>query len=237
MNQILMFRYLCSTFLLLMVLVSKTTTQGRVRCSPSGIQIAADILGLLDPKYQGRESTQHEFNASVDFSSFLLEGDYGWGSIKWKGYDKTTGNGSSYTSNGQYFRIGLNYNLLRDMAGKDLAFLGFRYARSYFEDRLVSKVSYDSRGPIKNVNFLIDSEQDDVTARWLEAVAGLKVKVWKMLYVGGTIRYKFGLRFDRAGYHIPYEVLGWGLNGSRGFGLNLYVSLYIPFTRHAMHLV
>jgi Domain of unknown function (DUF6048) len=233
MTQLLTFRYLCSLFLCLGMIVSSTPVWAKVPYLPTGIQVCMDVLCPFYYKYYEREGNQYEFNTAVDFASLILEGDYGWGDIKWEGHSKATNNKSSYASKGQYFRIGLNYNLLQDTPSKNLAFLGLRYAKSFFEDHLVSKVSYDSAGLVRNEGDLINEKQGNVTARWFEAVAGVKVKVWKILYVGGTIRYKFGLRFDEANSHTPYDVLGWGLSDGRPFGVNIYLSLRIPFVRDA----
>ena len=113
-----------------------------------------------------------------------------------------------------------------------MTFLGFQYAWSFFKDHLNSKVCYDSAGPIRKEGDLVNDKQSNVTARWLEVVAGASVKVWRLLYVGGTIRYKFYLRFSRVGSYIPYDVPGWGLNrGGESFGANFYLSLRIPFVR------
>jgi hypothetical protein len=187
--------------------------------------------------YYGRVGTQYEYNASIDFASFILEGDYGHGSIKWKGHNEETSTKSAYVSNGHYFRVGLSYNLLQDTPDKNMAFLGVRYAKSFFKDHLVSKVLYHNgrRGdaPIEG-GPTINSKQDNVKARWFEAVAGVRVKIWKLLYAGGAIRYKFGLDLDGAHAHIPYDVLGWGLNNDASFGFSLYLSLRIPFVRDTL---
>ncbi|MFM2428405.1 MAG: hypothetical protein RL012_289 [Bacteroidota bacterium] len=229
MTQILTFRYICSVFLCLGMLASSLPTRAKTRYWPTGIQLGMDVFRPFQYKYYGRQGTPYELNTSIDFARCILEGDYGWGSIHWKGCSEKTSTSSYYASDGQYFRVGLNYNFLQDTPNKNMAFLGFRYARSFFQDHLVSKVSYDSRGPIKNQDISIDSKQHNVKARWFEAVAGVKVKVWKLLYAGGTMRYKFGLRIDQANCHTPYDVLGWGLNDDEPFGFNLYLSLHIPF--------
>jgi hypothetical protein len=83
-------------------------------------------------------------------------------------------------------------------------------------------------------NHPIDNKQDNVMARWFEAVAGVRVKMWKMLYVGGAFRYKFGLHFDGANAYVPYDVLGWGLSNGEPFGFNIYLSLRIPFVRDTL---
>jgi hypothetical protein len=159
----------------------------------------------------------------------MLEGDYGFGAIQWEGTDKrATKTKSKYRSSGKYFRVGLNYNLLKDTPDKNAAFLGVRYAMSFFDDWLTSKISYDSKGVIDN-GAAVSEHQKGVSANWLEAVAGVKVKVWRFLYVGGTVRYKFWLGMDRADRCRPYDILGWGLNEEQRFGFSYYLSVRIPF--------
>ncbi len=233
-----MFRYICSILLSLGVLVNSAPTWAKARYWPTGIQLGVDVLRPFHYKYYGRVGMQYEFNAFMDFASLILEGDYGWGDITWNGHNTETGIENFYTNKGQYFRVGLNYNLLKDTPDKSMAFLGFRYARSFFKDRLVSKVLYhhSEKGDslMQHDGPTINSKQDHVKARWFEAVAGVRVKVWKLLYAGGTIRYKFSLRLDGNNAHVPYDILGWGLNNDASFGFNLYLSLRIPFVRDTL---
>lgn len=231
MTQILTSRYISSIFLCLGMLVNSPPAWSKTRYWPTGILVGVDVLRPFQYEYYGRRGTPYELNTAVDFARCILEGDYGWGHIHWEGYNAKTSMSSSYTSSGQYFRVGLNYNLLQDTPDRNMAFLGFRYARSFLQDHLVSKVSYDSKGLIKTQNVSIDSKQNNVKARWFEAVVGVKVKVWGPLYAGGTLRHKFGLRIDHADSHVPYDMLGWGLNDQeKTFGFNLYLSLRIPFS-------
>ncbi|MHA7877875.1 MAG: DUF6048 family protein [Bacteroidota bacterium] len=203
---------------------------------PTGIQLGVDVIRPLQYKFYESEGTQYEINAAVDIANYILEGDYGYGDIHWQGRNKATNTLSSYTSSGRYFRLGLNYNLLPDTPDKNMAFLGFRYARSSFKDHLVSQVIYDSTGLIKDHDPIkVDSTQNNGQARWFEAVAGTKVKLWNWLYIGGTLRYGFGLSLKYKGLHTPYDVIGWGLNNGKAlFSFNLYISLRIPFTSNTL---
>ena len=232
-----MFRYICSILLYLGVLVSSSPTRANTRYWPTGIQVCMDVLRPFHYKYYGRAGMQYAYNASIDFASLILEGDRGCGDIQWEGHNEETSTQSSYASNGYYFRVGLSYNLLQDTPDKNVAFLGVRYAKSFFKDHLSSRVLYHHSikgdAPIQG-GPTINSKQDNVEARWFEAVAGVRVKIWKLLYAGGAIRYKFGLHLDGANAHIPYDVLGWGLNNDTSFGFSLYLSLRIPFVRDTL---
>lgn len=235
MNPLSTWRYICSVSLCLGILASSVPTWGQALPWPTGLQISMDVLRLFKPQYAS-QGIQYELNGAIDVASCILEGDGGWGIIHWKGHNATTNTSSSYASSGRYFRVGLNYNLLPDTPDKNQAFLGLRYAWNRSKDRLVSQILYDSKGRIEdNSNpIAIDSEQNGVRARWFEVVAGVKVKVWRWVYVGSTVRYKFGLHVAHPGFYIPYDVMGWGLNDTKHtLGFNLYLSLRIPFVRSA----
>ena len=119
---------------------------------------------------------------------------------------------------------------------KNQAFLGMRYARSSFKDHLKSQLLYQ-RNIQSNTSLIqadhpnIDNGQREV-AYWFEVVSGVKVKIWKLLYAGGTLRYKFDLHLgnSKTSDHVPYDIPGWGLNDNKQapFDFNLYVSLRIP---------
>ena len=136
-----------------------------------------------------------------------------------KHVDKKISQLAAYKSSGKYFRVGLNYNWLQDTPDKGVFFLGLWHARSFFKDH----------------GWPLDKQQSKVQARWWEAVAGVKVKIWRLLYAGSSLRYKFSLALDGADDYRPYDVLGWGKYDKEAegtFGLNYYLSFRIPFVRN-----
>lgn len=203
-----------------------------------------DILRPFYGRYYLYQGAQYELNTSIDLARWLVEGDYGWSNVQWTGQNEETeaGTKSTYTSKGQYFRIGFNYNLLSRTSDNNQAFLGFRYARSFFGDHLVSRATYylDARGRTRLINERgrdiphIDSRQEKIVAYWLEVVCGIKVRVWRLLYAGCTLRRKFGLRYNskRTDSHIPYDIPGWGLNDRKKnpIDFNFYLAIRIPLT-------
>mmetsp|Transcript_6344 Transcript_6344/g.14341 ORF Transcript_6344/g.14341 Transcript_6344/m.14341 type:complete len:227 (+) Transcript_6344:866-1546(+) len=225
-----MSKYIYSILLYLGLLSGHTSAWAKGQNLFTGMQLSMDIWRPLRYSCHERKGTHYEFSAAMDISQWMFEGDYGWGNIQWEGENQETRIASSYTSDGHYFRIGFNYNMLQDTPDSNAAFVGLRYARSLFKDHLVSKVCYNSEGLVENTSthIPIDSCQKDVRAYWLEAVTGVRVRIWKLLYTGGTLRYKFHLRFEGAESHLPYDVLGWD---DSPFGFSLYLSLRIPFVR------
>ena len=225
-----MYRSIFSRLLLLVLLAASPTAWAQSRWWPTGIQIGTDIARPLYYQWYQKTGAQYECNVAIDFARVLLEGDYGWGQTTWAGRNKKTRLRSSYTSQGQYFRVGLNYNLVQDTPDKNVFFLGSRYAMSFFADELDSRISYDKKGAVPDGR-LVQARQPHVQARWFEAVTGFKVKVWEWLYMECTVRYKFGLQLKNTPLHLPFDILGWGLHDETAFGVNYYLSVRIPLTR------
>ena len=194
---------------------------------PTGIQLGIDLIGPLYGKYQ-KTGPQYAFNGLLDFNRLLVQGDYGWGFIERQGFCKKQGIGSSSKNQGQYFRIGLDLNLLKNSIDHNAAFLGLRYAKSYFQDQLHSALLAPYWG-----TYHINSKQANMQARWLELVAGVRVKAWQWIYLGCTAHYKFKKKLAHNNAHIPFDVLGWGLNQEDALELNCYLIVRIPLQRSA----
>jgi hypothetical protein len=212
---------------------------------PTGLQLGFDVYSPLYYRYQ-KTGPQYEMNGLLDFKRLLLQGDYGWGSIQREGVAKEQSmnkeqNIKSICRNqGQYFRIGVDYNFINNSVDDNAAFLGFRYAKSYFQDELQSVLPDElyqlTRKKEKNPssawdNYPIDSKQSHMQARWFELVAGVRVKAWQWFYLGCTARYKFNKKISPHNGHIPFDVIGWGLNEEDAFGLNCYLILRLPLQK------
>jgi hypothetical protein len=206
---------------------------------PTGLQVGVDVGSPLYYEYQ-KTGPQYELNGLLDFKRLLLQGDYGWGSIQRQGVSKKQGMASICSHQGQYFRIGVDYNFINNSVDDNAAFLGLRYAKSYFQDRLQSvlpdelyQLTQKKDPPQKSAwgNYLINSQQNHMQARWFEIVAGVRVKAWQWCYLGCTARYKFNKKIMPHDGHVPFDVIGWGLNEEDAFGLNVYLILRLPLQK------
>ena len=69
----------------------------------------------------------------------------------------------------------------------------------------------------------------DVNASWIELTAGLRVKIWKIFWLGYTGRIKFGLSTDGSPDMIPHDVPGFGRTDKETtWGLNYYLMIRLP---------
>lgn len=184
------------------------------------LRLGADCYTLLYHIYQGT-GVQYEFNASIDFRRLMLVGDIGGGYIERKGIQKDNQAIQNICKNeGRYFRIGFNYNFLPRNSDYNVAFLGLRYARGYSEDLLMQR-----RLPTQYYM----SQEPNLQARWFEIVAGVSVKVLDLLYIGCTIGYKFAKKLKTPTSHMPFDIMGWGMNEKdSNIGVNYYITFRIP---------
>ncbi|WP_419241717.1 DUF6048 family protein [Cardinium endosymbiont of Nabis limbatus] len=199
-----------------------------------GIDVAKTCVGW----YQ-KTGRAYEIHGSTDFSRILLDLDYGLGTIQ---RDGRKAKGSFASANGKYFRIGLDYNFLTPTLDRNQFFIGFRYARSFFDFQLKSDKLQCSHPPnerrrtsrTKCVKAPISLRNSSGTAiaHWWEVVAGGKVRLISVLSIGCTARYKFNKKIENNLYALPFDIPGFGLaEFDHAFGYSLYILLRIPLQK------
>lgn len=98
----------------------------------------------------------------------------------------------NFTTTGSYLKLGFDYNLYENWKGMNNAiYLGMRIGNSFFKQKVNEYEPYQinhywTTEIIKNSPEI--REQDALSARWLEFVAGIKVKMVNNLYMGFSIR-------------------------------------------------
>jgi hypothetical protein len=194
----------------------RDTTEGRF--IPTGVRFGADLIAIGKSRFND-EFTGWEIAADIDFYRYFLVVEYG----KWAtNYPLRNGD---YSSDGTYFRIGVDVNFLFRDPEKNMFFLGGRFGRSSYSDE-AAYVHHTTE--FLDNNFYV--QNPDVVATWVELTTGLKVKIWKFFWLGATARFKFGLDLDGNGLLRSYDVPGFGRNiGSTYWGFNYYVLVRIPF--------
>lgn len=212
---------------------------------PTGLQLGFDLYQPIYANFYRKTGEQYELNGLLDFKRLLLQGDYGWGIIQRKGIsNKVKDIAGQYIESksknlGQYFRIGLDYNFIHNSVDDNAAFLGLRYAKSYFKDQLKSilpdelyQLTMSGETPEKGWgDYEIDSGLDMIQMRWFELVGGFRVKAWKWFYLGCTARYQFNKKITPHPAYIPFDIIGWGINGEDNFGLNIYLIIRFPLQK------
>jgi hypothetical protein len=179
--------------------------------TPTGIRVGTDLIDL-GKTVAGKSFQGWEINGDIDLANYYLVADIG----SWY-KDVKLGNGQ-YSNGGSYYRLGMDINLLGKDPDKNMLFFGFRYGRSLFHESLSYQT--DSVLIIPPANYHVSN--GSVKGGWGELTTGLRVKVWKGLWMGYTARMKFApgtkgsnsslIPYDMPGYGIVSNKIWWGFN-------------------------
>lgn len=176
---------------------------------PTGIRVGTDLISIVKTqatsKFKG-----WEMNVDTDLLRYHVALDYGqWSrSLNIKEGD--------YHNSGNYYRIGTDVNFLLKDPDRNLFFLGFRYGWTKFDEALNFQYEDPTFGTVTN-----QLNNTGLKARWAELTTGIRVKIWKELWMGYTARMKFahsvtGARafdtYDIPGYGVTDKKIYWGFN-------------------------
>jgi hypothetical protein len=194
----------------------------RISHIPTGIRIGTDLISIGKSQFQDN-FTGWEINADVDFYRYFLALDYGsWG----RTFKSDTA--GQYANDGTYWRAGIDVNFLVRDIDRNMFFIGFRYGRANFSENL-NVIAYDE---ITKQSVTLDYSQSGNKAHWFELTSGLRVKVWKMLWMGYTARFKFGLKYGASENIIPSDVPGYGRTEKDSYwGFNYQIFIRLPLRK------
>jgi hypothetical protein len=188
---------------------------------PTGIRIGTDLISLVKTQYQ-KDFSGWEVNADVDFRRYYLAIDYGSWS---RTFESDSGN---YSNDGTYWRAGVDVNFLLKDVDRNMFFVGARYGRANFSEDLSISAYNEFTKSRENLHYA----HSGINARWFELTTGIRVKIWKALWMGYTARFKFGLKHDETEHIIPSDVPGYGrTNKDSYWGFNYQIFLRIPFRK------
>lgn len=216
-------KYCCS--LLLVALSLQLCAQDRIegdttknRFLPTGIRVGTDLLaigkGFYTDYFKGWEinvdaDINRRYYATVDYGSWTTNYELGNG---------------VYSSDGRYFRVGVDVNFLLKDPDRNMFFLGLRRAHTSYTD--YSDYSYTDAN-YGTVN--IHASNPNARANWNELTAGLRVKIWKFIWLGATGRIKFGMYAKNQWDLLSYDIPGYGRTFKTSwYGLNYQVFFRIP---------
>ena len=159
--------------------------------------------------------------SDIDFGKFQLGFDYGSAELT------TDKSNYDFKSDGTFFRVGPDYNFMYTDQDQSVLFFGLRYARSSFDETLDFTVN-DGVWPSTDVSVATNSSK----GRWFELVSGLKGRVWKELYLGFTVRYKFAQSNESNSSLANFEIPGYGkASDNDRAGFDYYIYWRIPFKK------
>ena len=211
------------------------SVQQRVRkdFTPSVLRVGVSLNDLIRA-LSNSQDTRYSVQADLALDRYMIVVDYGRSETTLEN-DPTRPSSDpySFSSQGSYFRAGVDVNLLKDrerdnyLADENIIFFGLRFARAQIDET----ISFETSDPVWGTG-TIDQNNNGLGIVWAEMTAGVKVSVFRNIYLGYNLRFKFLRTFGEETALVPYQVPGFGRgNRETTFGFDYYLFYRIPFRR------
>ena len=130
----------------------------------------------------------------------------------------------SYKTTAPYFRIGMDWNVLKKKHGPNRMYAGFRYAFTYYNVDLDRQTFPD---PVWQWDTSFGVKGESCYQHWLEALVGIDAKVYGPLHLGWSVRYRRRLFHDDGLPEKTWYVPGYGTQESTRLGYTFNVTIDI----------
>jgi hypothetical protein len=186
---------------------------------PTGIRVGWDALSTVR-SFASENFMGWEVSGDVDFRNYFLALEAGH-SVR----TNILENGA-YTNNGNYWRVGIDINMMKKDPLKNMFFMGFRFGHSKYDEQLNYSDTTDFG--IFNKTHV----NQGMKSNWIELTTGLKIKVLKNFWMGYTARMKLFASYDKDQNLQSYDIPGYGLTyKTPWWGFNYYLMYRIPIRK------
>ena len=176
----------------------------------SGIAVSADVVGFA-MKAIGAKYANMEVGARINLlDKFFPLVELGIGDCNREGAET----GNSFSATAPYMRFGMDYNFNKKHNGNRL-FGIVRYGLSSFKYDVQNDSFTD---PVYGTTGPLELKGQKATAQWLEIGVGVETKLWSIIRLGWSIRYKSRLSLSHPDGGEPYFVPGFGKNDGNAWG-------------------
>ena len=176
----------------------------------SGVAVSADLVGFAMKAFDAKYANM-EVGARVGIlDKYFPVAELGIGDCRREGAET----GNTFSATAPYMRFGIDYNFNKKHNGNRL-FGIFRYGLSSFKYDIGNDALTD---PTYGTTVRLDLSGQKATAHWLEFGVGVETKLWSIVRLGWSIRYKFRAALSHPDEGEPYYIPGFGKNDSNAWG-------------------
>ena len=123
----------------------------------------------------------------------------------------------TYKTTAPYFRIGMDWNIMKKKHEPYRIYAGFRYAYTNYKCDILSKNLED---PVWKTKTDFGDEGFSCYQHWLEGVFGIDATIYGPFHLGWTVRYKRRIFHKEGDIGNSWYVPGFGTNDQDNFGIN-----------------
>ena len=197
-----------------------------------GLDLSKIGRSFLEDNYTGAEAfIDYRYNDRIYIAAEL-------------GYDDKIYTEENLTSNtkGAYLKAGINYNSYENWIGmQNLIYAGFRFGAASFSHDLTDYTIY-TRDTFFNPDIRTEERSfNSLTATWVELKAGIRVEVFKNIFLGANVQLKFQTsatelnNFDHLyipGFNRTYDSSSIGAGW--GYSISYMLPIYTKLKRQAI---
>ncbi|MCH5307465.1 MAG: hypothetical protein J1E37_05240 [Prevotella sp.] len=139
-------------------------------------------------------------------------------------HEKDEVTGLSYKTTAPYFRLGMDWNVMKNKHLANRIYAGFRYAFTAFKADFIYD---DLPDPIFQTKSGFSVEGVSCSQHWVEAVFGIDAQIYGPMHLGWTIRYLRRLGHKEGDIGQAWYVPGFGINDKDNFVGNFNIIIDI----------
>lgn len=214
---------------LFLMAVTAATAQNRMRGNSAeqkdtvalfrGFSVSADLVGPVMMAVGDYGQYEAAFHLNLKDKYFpVVELGYG------KANHTEEATQVTYKTSAPYFRVGLDFNVLKNKHDIYRFLVGARYAFTSFKYDLNSPGVKD---PVWGDTSPYSADGVQCSYHWLEAAVGVDVKIAGPVHLGWSLRYKQRLSANEGTLGKSWYVPGYGKTGTSSFGALFNVSIDI----------
>jgi hypothetical protein len=185
-----------------------------------GFQVSFDLVGAGQMMWGDYGQYEAALRLNLHDQWFPIV-ELGYGKCD---YDEDVGTGIAYKTQAPYFRVGMDWNILKKKHGPNRMYAGFRYAFTAYSCDIIRENLPD---PVFKGKSGFGEEGISCSQHWLEGVLGIDAKIYGPLHLGWTVRYKRRVFHKEGDIGTSWYVPGFGLNDSDTFSANFNVIIDI----------
>lgn len=184
-----------------------------------GVFVEFDVAPLLETAVINKYAYSFQGNVMVNLNDRffpLIE-------LGFAGAEKTNITNAQFKTAGMFEKIGIDFRLLKpkpNTAKNNYLLGGVRLGMSHFNYSLNNILIEDKYWGGSEV---INEDALTTTKLWFEIVAGMRVPIYRKIYMGWNVRNKRLITRTKEGENAPWYIPGYGLGNTAVWGFSYIV--------------
>lgn len=182
-----------------------------------GLFVEVDVAPFVENALINKYAYTYQGNLMVNLNNrFFPVVELGYA-----GAEKTILEGASFSTSGMFQKVGIDFRLMKPKPTATIkhnfVLGGLRLGMSNFNYSITNALIED---PYWGGSEIINENSLSTTKFWLELTAGMRVSLYKNVYVGWNAKNKRLLNKSKEGENSPWYIPGYGIGNSAVWGFS-----------------